>query len=283
MSRRYGPIGTSVWDSRKFLSLANDSNRLGYLYLIACPHGNALGVFRLPSVYFAADRRTDAETAEEMLADIERVGLIERGRDDQIRITKWFYNDTGANNPSTGSSFAKVFKDERLIKPGPLRSRAFVEMFMATLTKAEAWNPTTSPFGKMCKDLQSSMITEIRAHKADTLAALRSYPQPDANTVLHTVLDTVSHTVGGHGVPHMWHIETRETDTDTDNGDVTRTTETDTDTETDNGHLGEAHFGASNALADLPSLPPKGRQEDRPVDEDTAKIIAELTQKARLG
>lgn len=277
MSRRYGPIGTSVWDSRKFLELDNDSHRLGYLYLIACPHGNSLGVFRLPVVYFAADRRTDKDAAEAMLADMERVGLVERGDDEQIRITRWFYNDTGANNPSTGSSFCKVFKDTRLIKRGPLRTRAFVEMFIATLTKAESWNPESTPFAKMVTDLQNAMAAELKASRDATLEALRSYPIPEPNTLLHTVLDTVSYTMGVQGVAHVWDIEHVKLiqETETVHGDSTRTTET------VHGDLGGSKIGARRASSPPPSTPAKGSRSGGKVPEDVQSTIASLTAKSK--
>lgn len=277
MSRRYGPIGTSVWDSDKFLALENDTNRLGYLYLIACPHGNSVGVFRLPVNYFAADRRTDPETAEAMLADMESVGLIERGREDQIRITKWFWNDTGANNPSTASAFCKVFCDVRLVKRGDLRTRALVEMATATLTKAEGWNPDSAPFSKMVKDIQSLIAQECKRDLKAMRQALQQQPTPEPNTILHTVLDTVSYTVGGQGVAHLWDIEheilKQETDTETDTGDRIRTT--------DNGNVGGIEKQERSAPSAPPSPPAEGSRSGRKVDEETARVIAELTAKSR--
>ena len=278
MSRRYGPIGTSVWDSDKFLSLENDTSRLGYLYLIACPHGNSVGVFRLPVSYFAADRRTEKETAEAMLDDMERVNLIERGKDDQIRITKWFWNDTGANNPSTASAFCKVFNDTRLVKRGDLRLHALVEMVIATLTKAEGWNPDSAPFSKMIKDLQNLIASETKRDVPAMRRALSMHQMPEPNTILHSVLDTVSYTVGEHGVAHLWDIEhvklIQETETDTE-------TDTDMETDTDNGDVGRTENIRRNASSAPPSPPADSGQSGRKVSEETQRIIAELGAKSR--
>lgn len=273
MSRRYGPIGTSVWDSGKFLALENDSNRLGYLYLIACPHGNSVGVFRLPVNYFAADRRTDPETAEAMLQDMERVGLIERGREDQIRITKWFWNDTGANNPSTASAFCKVFMDTRLIKRGELRTRGLVEMATATLTKAEGWNPESAPFSKMIRDIQNLISQELKQDQAGMIEAFRANPPPENNTLLSMVLDTVFNTVSLHGVGHVWDIEhetlIQETDTETETGNGQRKRTTDNG----NGVPREKERSAERAL---PSSPADGSRAGRSTPEDVQQIIANL-------
>ena len=277
MSRRYGPIGTSVWDSDKFLSLENDTNRLGYLYLIACPHGNSVGVFRLPVNYFAADRRTNPETAEGMLADMERVGLIERGAEDQIRITKWFWNDTGANNPSTASAFCKVFADTRLVRRGDLRTRALVEMAIATLTKAEGWNPESAPFSKMVKDVQNLLAQECKRDLQAMRRALARHPTPEPNTILHTVLDMVSYTVSLHGVAHLWDIEheklIQDTDTDTETGDRIRTT--------DNGYGGRGSASERSAPSAPPSPPADSGRSGRKPPEDLQRTIAEMHARSR--
>ena len=274
--RRFGPIGTSVWSSRKFLALANDSNRLAYLYLIACPHGNALGLFRLPTGYFAADRRISHDDGEAMLKDMERVGLIRRDGE-TIRITSWFAQDTGANNPSTVSAFCKLFNDTREIKRGPLRGEAIAEMSHASLSRAESWNPNTDQFSRMVKDLQNLLIGQLRSPDSDALqSAMLQLPEPGANTVLNTVLDTVSHTVStrwgtGWGTHNK---QKQETETDTE-----RDTETESETDTEKSSA-RAREGKNNPPPALPA--DSGQAADRgKSDEATDAAIAELNAKRR--
>ena len=252
MTRRYGPIGTAVWESRKFLALENDMHRLGYLYLIACPHGNSLGVFQLKIQYFAADRRITEDQAEGLLADLERVGLIERAAEDHVRVVGWFRQETGANSPSTASSFCKVFNDSRLVRRGNLRSNALGEMVVATLTRAEAWNPDTKPFSQMTRDITNLLVAEMRADPQATLEGFKGQPEPTSGTILHTVLDTVSHTVS-HTMLTYEHgnVDVKlklKRDTETDNGQRT----------TDNG--GQGRKKRIRQAPILPALPGAGSQ-----------------------
>jgi hypothetical protein len=272
MARKFGPVGTSIWDSEKFLSLSDDTARLGYLYLIACPHGNAVGLFRLPAAYLAADRRTTPQVAVAMLDELVRVGLIELGESDQIRIVNWFYQDTGASNPSTASAFCKSFGDHRLIKRGPLRTKALVEMIFATLTKAEGWNPETQPYSRMVKDIQALLLTEIRNDQGQTWAAIRAMTQPEGNTLLHTMLDTVSYTLGGHGVLQGGGHTDTEKDTEKD-------TDRERETDTGQGH-GEGSPEGNTLRIALPSLPANRGQAGRPIPEDLGKLIKSMTDKA---
>jgi hypothetical protein len=276
MTRKYGPIGTSIWDSEKFLALDGDDSRLAYLYLIACPHGNSLGVFRLPAAYLAVDRRTTAERAREMLADMVRVGLIETGPDDQIRIVSWFFHDTGAGNPSTASNFCKSFQDSRMAKPGGLRTRAMVEMIYATVRKAEAWNPGTTQFANMTRDIQNLLVAELKRDFDQTVEAMRGMEQPEPNTLLHTLLDTVSYTLGVDGVAHLvntvGYIKKRETDMDRDMERETGDGEGDGEGEWSPEERGRG-FG-------LPALPSESRQSGRKLPQDLKGIIDGMTAKA---
>ncbi len=203
MTRRYGPVGTAIWDSEKFNGLASDTHRLGYLYLIACPHGNSLGVFKLPTKYLAADRNMSEQAAAKFLADCEDVGLIETGPDHMVRIIDWFWQETGANNPSTVSSFCRNFKDRRLLKPGVLRTKAIAEMAMASMAKAESWSPETRPFGAMQNDLLELLTGEFRKTPEEIERALRAQPECAPNSIAKTVLDTVCQKV----FSTMWAIE----------------------------------------------------------------------------
>lgn len=271
MTRRYGPIGTSVWDSEKFLSLKSDAARLGYLYLIACPHGNSVGVFRLPVSYFAADRRMDLTTASAVMDDMEDVGLIERGRDDQIRIVKWFWNETGANSPSTGTFFCKALADARLVKPGTLRTRAIVEMVFSTLTRAEAWNPDSPQISKMLKDIQAFLTAEARRDPAGLRAAIAETEMPEKNTMLHTVLDMVSYTLGGDGVSTLYHIQHK-----TLTLKQRQETDTDTETDTETGDKEELRARESELSAAPPSSPAKSGRSGRKIPPDLQAKIDSL-------
>jgi hypothetical protein len=53
--RDYAKISTTIWNSRKFRSLATDDARLLYFYLHTCQHVNSVGCFVLPDHYAMGD------------------------------------------------------------------------------------------------------------------------------------------------------------------------------------------------------------------------------------
>ena len=159
MARKFGMIGSTIWtDSDRFLALSSDSSRLTYLYLCTTHHGNSVGVYKMPAAYLAVDRGQDRKAAEQCLTELAEAGLIETGDEYQIRITKWFYGPSGANSPSTGSSFCKVFLDKGQVRPSPLRSRAALEMIHSTLEKARNWNPETKQLAQMLDDFTNCLL-----------------------------------------------------------------------------------------------------------------------------
>ena len=211
MSWHYSPVGSSLWQSRKFMALGDDPTRLSYIYLLTCRHGNGLGAFRLPTIYLAGDRGIEPKVAAAQVAKMVEVGLVETDAEDMVRLIGWFIQDTGANNPSTVTSFCKLFQDARIIKRSDLRSRALAEMLWATMTRAESWNPATAPFERMMKDVDRMLRQELKADKRRTVEAFQQMPPPDQSTLLRTLLDTLSHTVSDT----LYHIEQALTPTPT--------------------------------------------------------------------
>lgn len=60
MTREFGLVSTSIWNSRKFSGLTSDDARLLYFYLLTCPSVNSLGCYVLKPGYAAADLGWDA-------------------------------------------------------------------------------------------------------------------------------------------------------------------------------------------------------------------------------
>lgn len=278
MSRRYGPVGTSIWDSEKFNDLATDLNQLAYLYLLACPHGNSLGVFKLPAKYLSVDletprRRVSIQDAEAIIADLERAGLVQRGPDHWVRIIDWFWQETGANNPSTISAFCRNFKDRKLVKPGPLRTAAIGEMIVASLSRAESWNPDTRPFDAMIKDVLAFLQAELKRDPEGIRQSICDQPEPDENTVSRTMLDTVSNTV----FHTMW---TPTPTYEHGNGDKKEKRGQDTGTGTGTG----TEIGSQSARerkSPPPASPAGGRRSGGRVPVDVQEEIDRLNRKRK--
>ena len=278
MSRRYGPVGTSIWDSDRFNELSEDLHQLGYLYLLACPHGNSLGVFKIPTKYLSVDlttprRQVTEAQAEALLDDCERVGLIQRGADHTIRVVGWFWQETGANNPSTVSAFCRNFKDRKLVKPGPLRTAAIGEMIIASLSRAESWNPDTRPFDAMAKDVQAFLQAELKRDPDGIRRAIGAQPEPEENSVANMVLNTVSNTV----FRMVWTPTPTYEDVNGDKKEKRgQDTGTGTGTGTENGSQ-----SARERENPPPASPAGGRRSGGKVPEDVQADIDAMREKAR--
>ena len=56
--RIYGSIHTCFWSSKATQELSDQAKLLA-IYLLACPHSNMLGAFRLPDAYISEDLHWD--------------------------------------------------------------------------------------------------------------------------------------------------------------------------------------------------------------------------------
>ncbi len=74
---RWTRIDSRVWSDAGFRQLT-EHERLVWMYLLTCPHGNMLGLFRLPVLYAAADTGYAIEQLEDAMVAIEKAGLIKR-------------------------------------------------------------------------------------------------------------------------------------------------------------------------------------------------------------
>lgn len=192
MPRRYGPLGTNIWGSEKFNALANDTHRLGFIYLLSSDHTTPNGVYRLPPSYAAEDRGISVETAEAMISDLAHNDMIELGPDHWLRVKRWFFEETGASNPMNVVGFCSAFASRKLERAGPLRPRAFAELLCATSLRAMAWDQGTASYGKMTEALIQCAVTLSRMHNGDLVRAIADFGPVADGSLLHVVLDTVS-------------------------------------------------------------------------------------------
>lgn len=75
--REYGQIQCSFWTDPDIQQLSDGAIRLA-AYLLTGPHSNALGCYRLPSMYLMADFNWTAEQAEEHFQELEAIGFCQR-------------------------------------------------------------------------------------------------------------------------------------------------------------------------------------------------------------
>jgi hypothetical protein len=94
---RYGKIETAFWHSPKTRRLSQDARYL-MLYLLSCPHGNAVGCFVLHDGYIAADLNWSIETVGRCIGELIEKRLIERDAETSLmRILGWWGHNTIEN------------------------------------------------------------------------------------------------------------------------------------------------------------------------------------------
>ena len=73
----YGKVHSEFWTDDKIQALP-DAAKLAALYLLTCPHRNAIGCARIPAQYIAADLGWDVKAVNKALVELERIGFITR-------------------------------------------------------------------------------------------------------------------------------------------------------------------------------------------------------------
>jgi len=106
--REYGKLGTSIWSSRKFRKLPNNDARLFYIYLLACPHGNSIGCFRLPKGYVMADLNLSNTAIDTAIHTCIDTGLIGWNEEEEVVRIVDFLAHSPINNGKHGAGAAKA-------------------------------------------------------------------------------------------------------------------------------------------------------------------------------
>lgn len=137
MSRRFGKIVGTLWGSHKFNALPTETAKLAYVYLHTAPHGNSVGVYRLPAAYVAADLRISDENAGAALDALAHVGLIARDPlEDVVLIEDWWAHNAITNRKHLQAAIAATMDLPRRCL---FRPRAAFEVSVAMIEKAQVW------------------------------------------------------------------------------------------------------------------------------------------------
>lgn len=97
MARNFGKVEVLIWKSAKFRALSDDAKML-WLYLLACPHGNAVGCFVLDPEYIQADLRWSPERVSTHMSELVSRGMVERDPGNYLTfIAGWWDHNTIEN------------------------------------------------------------------------------------------------------------------------------------------------------------------------------------------
>lgn len=95
--RRFSMVSPSIWNSRRFAKLTNESKLL-QLYLITCGHQNSCGCFALPDLYACADLGWELPQYQSARQELIDAGLIAYGPEKSfVFVRNWFKHCSPAN------------------------------------------------------------------------------------------------------------------------------------------------------------------------------------------
>lgn len=130
MARDFGKVRTAFWADDKVVAWPE---RLKFvaLYLLTSPHTNAIGCFRVPAQYVAADTGLSPSDVTDALAELEREGFLARCPKTNYVFLRRYLEHNGIENAKVGTHCI------RLAAALPL-SLPFLKDFEAALQAALA-------------------------------------------------------------------------------------------------------------------------------------------------
>lgn len=164
MSRLFGKVASTIWNSQRFNRLSGPLPRLAYVYLHTNTHGNSSGAYRLPPAYLAADMRIETTEAEAVLAEMSQIGLIDYDRDEQVVVIEGWWPHNQIMNRKHLQSVINVLHG--LPRGTRFRPRVAFLASASTIERARTWVTDTKGAEAaqdaltMCSKMLRSVINE---------------------------------------------------------------------------------------------------------------------------
>ena len=109
MVREYGQVQTGFWAHPEMAGL-DDATKLMALYCFTSPHSNALGCFRLPTGYAAADLGWDEAQVQSRMDKLTQVGLALRHPHTGWTLVPNHLRWNPIQNPNVGKAVVKQLR-----------------------------------------------------------------------------------------------------------------------------------------------------------------------------
>lgn len=107
--REYGKVYTAFWADPSMRTMSEDARTLA-LYLLTCPHGNLIGLFRLPDAYAADDLQWAIERVSKGFRELFERGFCARDAASNWLVIPNYTRWNQFENPNVAKSAAKVFE-----------------------------------------------------------------------------------------------------------------------------------------------------------------------------
>ena len=154
--RDFTKVSPSVWKSRKFRALENNTDaRLAYLYILTSPHASSAGCYDLPEGYASADLGWEIDRYREAIDRLCGVGLIEFSEGEN---TVWVTNWAAFNSPTNGKHAMAILNDLRQASCRILKYKAFQQLMEIIVSKGYDRDPA---FVKLWPTYQKAFANPI--------------------------------------------------------------------------------------------------------------------------
>ena len=105
---RYQNIEVKIWHDEKFISLSPDGKLL-FLYILTCPHSNALGAYVLKKGYIAEDLKWSTAKVSQTLSELFRKGFVTYDETTSVVVVDKFLKHNPPGNPNQCKNLVILF------------------------------------------------------------------------------------------------------------------------------------------------------------------------------
>jgi len=106
--REYAKVYTAFWSDTTTRAMSEDARSLA-LYILTCPHGNLIGLFRLPDAYAADDLQWPIERVSKGFRELFEKGFCARDETSSWLVILKYLRWNQFENPNVAKNAAKVF------------------------------------------------------------------------------------------------------------------------------------------------------------------------------
>lgn len=160
---RYQKIEVKIWNDEKFVTLTEDAKLL-FLYLLTCPHSNALGVYVLKLGYIGEDLNWERGRGFEALSKLLQEGLIAYDKACSLVFVRNYLNYNKVSNENQFKNVREIF---------------------SSLPKSELLQEVSTILQALAERLDQTFEAPPKQHRSPSEAASK----PEAVAVTEAVTD----------------------------------------------------------------------------------------------
>ncbi len=171
-ARTFAQINCSILRSRKLRGL-DHADRWVYLCAHLTAQATFTGIFTYPKALWAVEASLDQKELEDAIVRLDAVGLIEWSPEEELVRVVGVHRQRPPENASRVVGLIEDFFDLLgSVEDEGMVLRALAELVIASITRAQNWNPEKGEFEKLRTALGECLRRAYQEYDDDLLAAL---------------------------------------------------------------------------------------------------------------